>query len=377
MSRIKPTPSSASSTGYYVKTDWQTGDVITRPKMMNIEDWLASANDELIYARTGYTTNNREDWIKYQYGTIGERIDDIVDYLRKLDAYTDISRFIHYVDEYWNEVKDRVNSSADDAIVEIQGYDSEVAQAKDDAIDDITDLVNDVENAKNTAINTTIPGYVNDVNSSKNAAISTIGGYEDDVEAAKNAAINNINGYDTATSNAASTAQSHISGYDSATSTAATTAQNNISDYDDDVLDAANAAKATIQKYISNESPAAGEVDGVRQVADDAIETIDSIVGEVIEHGSIGGADFSSSFTIAVSNWAGSGPFTYSRTYSSLDEDSEYNPTFNIDEQSYSYLLSSITASSNTSGTITFSTSKKPVGPINIQLVLQKVEDAS
>lgn len=40
---------------FYQQTEWHTGDIITQPKMMNIEDWLASASDELMEARTGHT----------------------------------------------------------------------------------------------------------------------------------------------------------------------------------------------------------------------------------------------------------------------------------------------------------------------------------
>jgi len=48
--RLKP-----NGEGLYQKTEWNTGDIITKPKMMNIEDWLASATDELMEARTGHT----------------------------------------------------------------------------------------------------------------------------------------------------------------------------------------------------------------------------------------------------------------------------------------------------------------------------------
>ena len=44
-----------SNAGLYIETDWKTGDIITQGRMMNIEDWLASATDELMEARTGYT----------------------------------------------------------------------------------------------------------------------------------------------------------------------------------------------------------------------------------------------------------------------------------------------------------------------------------
>ena len=50
--RLKP-----NSEGLYQKTEWNTGDIITKPKMMNIEDWLASATDELMEARTGHTVS--------------------------------------------------------------------------------------------------------------------------------------------------------------------------------------------------------------------------------------------------------------------------------------------------------------------------------
>jgi hypothetical protein len=50
--RLKP-----NGEGLYQKTEWNTGDIITKPKMMNIEDWLASATDELMEARTGHTVS--------------------------------------------------------------------------------------------------------------------------------------------------------------------------------------------------------------------------------------------------------------------------------------------------------------------------------
>lgn len=62
-----------SSEGYYQKTQWHTGDVIVQHKMMNIEDWIASATDELLLARTGYNINR----VKNSWNSLGERLDYI------------------------------------------------------------------------------------------------------------------------------------------------------------------------------------------------------------------------------------------------------------------------------------------------------------
>lgn len=75
--RIKQTPALGATTdGYYAITEWKTGDIITQPKMMNIEDWLASATDELLQARIGLNVL----FTPTRWETIGERFD----YLTKL-----------------------------------------------------------------------------------------------------------------------------------------------------------------------------------------------------------------------------------------------------------------------------------------------------
>lgn len=66
--RIKPY--SGIDTQLYQKHMWETGETITQLKMMNIEEWLASASDELLYAREGFTISREPN----RWNTVGERL---------------------------------------------------------------------------------------------------------------------------------------------------------------------------------------------------------------------------------------------------------------------------------------------------------------
>lgn len=336
MSRIKPTPEPTSTSGYYEKTNWQTGDVITRPKMMNIEDWLASATDELFEARTGYTTNHQSDWIKYQYSTIGERIDDIVDYVRKVVTYTNIDELIRTIDEYLDQIIEYVDGSADEAVQTIEEYESSVQAAAEEVLEATAGLSDAVA-----------------------AAYAQIDQSVDDVETYAN--------------NTAGKGKKQIDTLVAEVTNSKNTAITSITNDKNAVSGARTSAENSITKYVDNETPAAGENEGVKQIAEQAIEEINALVEEVQQSIADGGVvSLYSNFSIAVSNWTGSGPYTYVKTFSGIEE--EFCPEINMDEQSFTNLTSSINVASNAQGAITFTVSKKPIGAINIRLILKKVK---
>ena len=383
--RIKPTPAHGESSEHYTKTEWATGDIITRPKMMNVEDWLASDSDELIEARIGQSANNRESWVTVYYNTIGERMDDLTDYIKKITMYFDLEKIIKYIDDYLAEVEAAVEEHADEAVETIDGYEDAVNQAKTSALTNIQDYLNAVNTAKTTAVEETIPSYVEDVNEAKEEAISSIEGYDNAVQTAASTAQQNIANYDSTTSGAAALAQQNIQNYDSATATAAQTASQHISNYENDVESAkssaltniagkvsavesakttaltditddvddvdneASEAKTAINKYVDNPTPSAGEQEGVKQVADSAKEEIAELVEEVY-------TDFKSgyaSFTINLSDWNGSGPYTITKNYTKITK--EYYPEINLDDTFFN-LNASLTVSCAANGTITIST---------------------
>lgn len=370
--RIKPTPASTSTDGYYVKTEWQTGDVITRPKMMNIEDWLASANDELMLARTGYTANNRKDWTKYQYATIGERMDDMVDYIRRLVDNTDIQKIITDIETYIKQVSDK----STEAIENIEENDTNVSDKADQAISNITNNESSVLQASNTA-QSSIAQYDASTSSKANTAKTNIAGYEAAVSSKATAAktaidgyVNDVNTYANSTNGKGKKEIDSLVSQVTASKNAAITSINNDKN---SVSNAKNSAETAITKYIDNETPAAGETEGVKQVSEQAIEEIEDLVEQVKKSILVGGIyPATDSFTIPVNGWTGNGPYTYEKTYSSIHE--EYNPSANVDETSYSYLNSSLKISTNANGKITITTAKKPSGAINIKIILQKVE---
>ena len=389
--RIKPTPAPTSTSGYYEKTEWQTGDVITRPKMMNIEDWLASANDELMLARTGYTTNNREDWTKYQFATIGERIDDIVEYVRKIVSLSDIDEIIKIIDVYIARVKEESESAVDN----INDYDATVLQNANTASSNIANYDNSVL-AKANAAKTTIDNRTTEVNTKADQAISNINGYDSSVSQAANTAKTNISQYDADTLAKSNTAKTTIDGYVSSVNTYANntngkgkkeidslvsqvTASKNaaitsITNDKNSVSSAKTSAETTIAKYVDNETPATGETEGVKQISEQAIEEIEDLIEQtkraVTEDGIYPVTD---SFTIPVASWTGTGPFVYNtNAYSSINE--EYDIIVTLDKTSYFNLNASLEAAINSNGKVTFTTDKKPSGSIDVKIILQKVE---
>lgn len=388
--RIKPTPAPTSTSGYYEKTEWQTGDVITRPRLMNIEDWLASANDELMLARTGYTANNREDWTKYQFATIGERMDDMVEYIRKVVNLANISEVIKNIDAYVARVKKESETAVDN----INDYDATVLQDANTASSNIANYDNSVL-VKANAAKTAIDNRTTEVNTKADQAISNINGYDSSTSQAANTAKTNISQYDAdilAKSNAAKTT---IDGYVSSVNTYANntngkgkkeidslvsqvTASKNaaitsITNDKNSVSSAKTSAETTIAKYVDNETPATGETEGVKQVSRQAIEEIEDLVEQVKKAVTEGGIyPVTDSLTIPVASWTGTGPFVYEKTYSSIND--EYDIIVTLDKTSYFNLNASLEAAINSNGKVTFTTDKKPSGSIDVKIILQKVE---